>query len=393
MTNIATAQSPDNNTNANEENSTLVRVETDDLEDKIINLETTIRGLEDQLHALGVTTDEHKRELRQQLEDKQSQLVLFSDFLQSANTSVNAMLLSSNLTTYLNDVSSLNNPNNQDLGFSLAVQVEKLLEKNILNGKEKVGGKSKRKFLSFIKGLLNNPITVAIAGVVPAVSSIQSISDLMSNMSFVDKDIRPEDVTVFNNEVKVYVMHYQGLSNAMQEFNFANLATKSKLAQLQNQLRNMAVERIHHLYGEDAFASLDEMELKDIIDKHYNAAKVETILEEAFEKFVEEDGIDYEGAMASKELIFHDFDLARASNVYDQIDALCMEIKMTLQSYQQNLETVLEESKKAGIGDAVKIDSRIEQMNENLEAVLKSLDNAVHIKDVHNRFQRIVNRA
>lgn len=138
-------------------------------------------------------------------------------------------------------------------------------------------------------------------------------------------------------------------------------------------------------------AGLQSSKLSDILDQHYNAAKVEEQMEAVLNSFKEGDKINYFSAFKDKRFLFPDYEISRASSVSDDLDAHASEILDALGDYQQNLEAVLTKSKEAGIGDAAKIDARIQQMRKSLEEVVKSFENAVHTKDVHNKFHRLVN--
>jgi hypothetical protein len=365
-----------------------------DLAGKFSTLEATIKALEAKLSSMESTQGNHPDALKLEVENRIKKATLFADFLQSANTSVNAMLLSSNLSAYLNDVSALNNPTNQDLGFSLAEQVEKVMEKNVFKGRAKIAGQEKGRFMGFVKNILNSPITTAIAGIFPVVSSITSVTNMVAGAALGDKDISVQDVAGFNTDLKVFVAHYEGLAAASYQFNVANITIKAKLDQLQNLLRNIAHDRIDGLYeaGKVDQASLQAAKLSDILDQHYNATKVEVQMQAVLNSFKEGDKINYASALNDKRFLFPDYEIGRASSVSDLLDAHASEILVALGNYQHNLEAVLTKSKEAGIGDGAKIDARILQMRKSLEEVVKSFENAVHTKDVHNKFQRLVNR-
>ncbi len=366
-----------------------------DFAGKLNSLEATIKSLEAKLTSLETANGNQPDALKLEVETRVKKITNFADFLQSANTSVNAMLLSSNLSAYLNDVSALNNPNNQDLGFSLAEQVEKVMEKNIFKGRGKIAGQEKSRFMGFVKNIINSPITTAIAGVFPVVSSIASVTNMVAGAAFGDKDISVEDVAGLSADLKIYVEHYEGLATASYEFNVANITIKAKLEQLQNQLSNIALDRIKAMYEEGKVdeASLAAKKLSDILDQYFNATKVEDQMKILLDGFKDGDKINYSKALADKRLLFPEFEIARASSVADHLDAHASEILLALGNYQQNLEAVLNKSKSAGIGDAAKIDARIQQMRKSLEEVVKSFENAVHTKDVHNKFRRLANHA
>lgn len=363
--------------------------------DKLSTLEATIKSLEAKLATLETTKGNQPDALKLEVEGRIKKITNFADFLQSANTSVNAMLLSSNLSAYLNDVSSLNNPNNQDLGFSLADQVEKMMDKTVFKGRGKIAGQEKSRFMSFVKNIINSPITTAIAGVFPVVTSITSVTNLVAGVALGDKDVTVADVANLSTDLKIYVEHYEGLATASYEFNVANITTKAKLEQLQNQLHNIALDRIKGMYEEGKIdeSALAAKKLSDILDQYFNATKVEDLTKMLLDGFKEGDKINYSKALADKRFLFPEFEIARASSVADHLDAHASEILLALGNYQQNLEAVLNKSKSAGIGDASKIDARIQQMRKNLEGVVKSFENAVHTKDVHNKFRRLANNA
>ncbi|MCO6475670.1 MAG: hypothetical protein J5I94_03570 [Phaeodactylibacter sp.] len=334
---------------------------------------------------------EQQELLHAQFEARNQKIILFSDFLNNANASVNAMLLSNTLTTYLNDVSALNNPTNNDLGFNLTEKVIQVVDETILQGEKKIGRLPKNRFFSFIGKYLGAPAASALSLALPVAQSIQSVSNLITGAALMDDDISVEKITEMNQKLKLYIEHYEGLSEALRKFNIANIGTKGKLEQLKNQLHNIALERSNVLYG-------DDLKIKKIIGKegievfledHFNVNEIENRVRTVSEQYVIDGELALAAAWNDKHLAFPDFEIARSSVVADQIGAIADESINTLMDYQMDIEEVLKRSIEVGISDPAKVNARIEMMRQNLEEVKKSFENAVQVKEVKNKFQRL----
>lgn len=334
---------------------------------------------------------EQQELLYAQFEARNQKIILFSDFLNNANASVNAMLLSNTLTTYLNDVSALNNPTNNDLGFNLTEKVIQVVDETILEGEKKIGRLPKNRFFSFIGKYLSNPVASTLSLALPVAQSIQSVGNLITGAALSDDDISVEKINEMNQKLKLYIEHYEGLAEALRKFNIANIGTKGKLEQLKNQLQNIALERSNVLYG-------DDLKIKKIIGKegievfledHFNVNEIENRVRTVSEQYTVDGQLALAAAWNDKHLAFPDFEIARGSVIADQIGAIADESINTLMDYQMDIEEVLKRSIEVGISDPAKVNARIEVMRQNLEEVKKSFENAVQVKEVKNKFQRL----
>lgn len=356
----------------------------DELSEKMENLES--------LDSNVVELQEAQEEaLQNQLDFQCKKITRMADFMMVANSSISAMQLSNHLSVYLTTVTDLNNPTNTDLGFSLADGLENILQRTIIKGRKRIGGQPASKFSLFVKSLINNPITNALTGVLPVIKTITSITNMVSGVAFSDDDVKVEDLMRFNTQVSTYLQHYEGLATSGEQFQISNLSIQDRLDGLEIKLADLLLTRINTLYPDLDLkeANIRTQGIATTMEEHYSLDKSEEILEKILKDHTIDEQLNHEKALADKRLFFPDFELDRANLIFTEIDGLAKESLKTLRDYQTDIEAVLQHSQEAGIGQAEKIEAHIKRMQAQLTEVEKAFENAVHVKEVRNKFYRL----
>ena len=163
-------------------------------------------------------TKNHLFSLETQLNIRKNKIINTSDFVFSANTSLNAIKLFDALTKYLDEISTLNNPSDSTLGFSLSTQIQEILSKNIIKGKNKLNNGKTNKFVGFVENIIKSPIIETFATSIPVVNSIKTVIDLVIGTATRGNDIDIKDVMAFKTDLKVYLEHYEGLAKIQDDF-------------------------------------------------------------------------------------------------------------------------------------------------------------------------------
>ncbi|NJN33506.1 MAG: hypothetical protein HC817_03875 [Saprospiraceae bacterium] len=198
--------------------------------------------------------------LDKSLKQQRSKIVNTFDFIRGANTSLNAMQVAGSVSSYLDNVGQLNNPTNNELGFSLTDDVLKILDARIL---KKRGLKTNpTKFMGIVKEVMNAPVTTAFTRAIPIVSNIKGVIDLVVNLTATEKNVEVEDLVQLKNELKKYVEHYEGLEQANAAFttNLNNLNVRIDV--LKSILRNYSLERLRPINPSvniDTFRNLTQL--------------------------------------------------------------------------------------------------------------------------------------
>src|SRR6185503_19538979 len=149
-------------------------------------------------------------------ENKQNVLSI-AYFIESANNSVNSLNGLLKKDNYRNKITSLNNPANNELGFSL--------KNEILNALKPLLAKAKRtdskKFKEVIENFLSNPEENGIGSVkknLPALGIFSTVLSLVGNLVVMEKTITQQDLNEFVTKIQQYFVQYEKLNAINEQF-------------------------------------------------------------------------------------------------------------------------------------------------------------------------------
>src|SRR5690606_41261812 len=148
--------------------------------------------------------------MQEQLNQRKNKIVNTAEFVNVSNVSLNAIKQIDATSDYLSKVTSLNNPENMDLGFSLSKKVMEVLNSSVVKGEKKINGIRTNKFLAMVDNIINSPISESISSAVPVVGALKSVVDLTIGTAVQGKDESVEDVTTLKNSLKLNIEHYEG---------------------------------------------------------------------------------------------------------------------------------------------------------------------------------------
>lgn len=313
---------------------------------------------------------------------RKNKIVNTSEFVYVANVSLNAIRQFDATATYLNKISSLNNPANTDLGFSLKEEVNTILAKNIVKGSKKLNGAPSDKFMSFMSNIIESPITDGFASAVPVVGAIRSVIDIVIGTAVQGKDVSLDDVSRLKGSLKVYIEHYEGLALAQEKFdqNLSNLSIRTHA--LTELLNVYTAERVNTLTPNTIQPS-DTTGLTAIINKYYTPKEVS----EKVESIIQPNPTAYERHLVNHRLFYPDYALNQAKFIKDEIESLREEYLLTFKTYQRSLEEVLNKSRK--IGDEKEINKTIAELNRRLATVEKNFNESINVESVNSKFRQL----
>ena len=322
--------------------------------------------------------------LQEQLNQRKNKIVNTAEFVNVSNVSLNAIKQIDATSDYLSKVTSLNNPENMDLGFSLSKKVMAILENEIVKGERKVNGIHSNKFLSLVDNIINSPLSESISSAVPVVGALKSVVDLAIGTAVQGKDVSVEDISKLKSSLKLYIEHYEGLARAQREFdqNLANLdIRKNALVSL---LTQYTIERVNTL-SPNSVRESEDLVLTELINEHYDRRQIESKVEAITAGTSQQ---DLNRLLSDNRLIYPTYALNQAKFIRDEIDALGKEYISIYDSYQQALEAVLIKSK--AIGDAQKIDKKIAELEDRLVMVENNFRESVNINRLNSKFKLLM---
>lgn len=245
--------------------------------------------------------------VKDQVAEKEHYIIQTSEFIRTASKSFRAIDASLAQSAYLNDVITLNNPTNDDLGFSLQSITDNLIKEHILS-KDK-GLSRAGKVNNFVDSLIENPIADIVKSAIPAINTVISF---ISNLSFGSKKITPEDFKNFTEALKKYVEHYEGLADATKEYESNLQQIQIRVAALEIYLEAFAIERMSNLHTEDwIFKQKNVLSFNELLRKYYSDDVIRTKLDGVTENKL--DNIKYNYPITS---------LNRSRYILDELESL-----------------------------------------------------------------------
>ena len=359
------------------------------LRNSIASLKSNYSQFQETLHSISVDMSElTEKELfsdKEQLRQRTEKIVSTAEFVNVANTSLNSIQQFEATSSYLNIVSSLNNPQNMDLGFSLAKEINNVLEETVIKGQNKINGIKSGRFLSFVDNIISSPITESITSAVPVVNSIKSVIDLVMGTAIQGNDVEVEDVAKMKSSLKVYIEHYAALAKAQTEFeqNLANLNIRKDA--LTSLLGQFSSERINTLSPNTISDPDNVKDLNTVLLDHYEKENVQ----QQVNAIINENPNNPEITLNDNRLFYPNYAISQAKLITDEIDALTKEYISAYDSYQKRLVEVLNNSKQNNIGDAAKIDDKIKELDSSLNNTIYSFKQGVNNKRLSSKFKNL----
>jgi hypothetical protein len=199
-------------------------------------------------------------------------------FIESANNSVNSLTSLLKKDNYRNKITTLNNPVNNELGFSLKNEILAALKPILDKVKKTDGGK----FKEVIENFLTNPEENGIKSVkkyLPSLGILSTVLSLVGNLVIVEKSITREDLNKFIAKVQQYFYQYEKL-NAINE-QFAGMVQKmlDRSDEIKEDLREFLVECITTLNHTLTKPVLNDMTVESLLQKYYDPQKLQIWLD------------------------------------------------------------------------------------------------------------------
>ncbi|MDY0779927.1 hypothetical protein [Tenacibaculum sp. IB213877] len=328
-------------------------------------------------------TDAELFGLQKQLEQRRKKIISTTEFVFAANSSLNAIKQLDATSDYLNQISSLNNPDNTDLGFSLSEEITTILQQKIIKGNKKINGVKSSKFLLFVDNIIKSPITQSITNAIPVVSSIKSVVDLVIGNALKGKDVTINDVVEFKKSLQVYLKHYEALARAQLEFeqNLGNLDVRKEGLVLL--LTQYTTERIHTLNPSVANIS-QKQSLTQLINSFYTKENIQ----QQVDAIISLQPSNYNQHLLNNKLAYPTYALNQAKFIRDEVEALSKEYVSIFTAYQVSLQKVLNDSK--SIGDATKIDNKSHELERKLNEVKTAFNDNLNMYKLNVTFKNLM---
>lgn len=208
--------------------------------------DTTIKKIMDDLQKVADSDKQNAKAIEQlslgrELDNITKYDLIKNNLIQAAETyyllNKKIIDLKSRTTTSNLDVfiTSLNNPESKELGFSLSDRVVELVEKIILKGKNDKNERN-TKLVESTKSIINSPIFKSFTSLTPPLAIASSVMNFLHSVSQSNKAINHKLLMEFEKELNKYVIYYTALNDANQKFEFGLNFNKDQLSLLQDNM-------------------------------------------------------------------------------------------------------------------------------------------------------------
>ena len=307
--------------------------------------------------------------------DNKPGILSIAYFIESANNSVNSLTSLLKKDNYRNRITTLNNPVNNELGFSLKGEILLALKPILDKVKKTDGGK----FKDVIDNFLSKPEENGIKSVkkyLPSIGIFTTILSLVGNLVIVEKSITKEDLDKFTDKVQKYFYQYERLNAINEKFGEQVAKLLERSDEIKVDLREFLVECIMTMNPATGKTILKEMPVEILMQKYYDPQKLQAWLDTCNNRY---EGYLYpHDAPTSVKLIAagikriqKEFETMYNEN-YGEMKELIASLKTTIPNLDENrlnktsneIELLYNESRQADV-----INFNIIQVNERMGIV------------------------
>ncbi len=311
-----------------------------------------------------------------------------ANFIEAFNGSLDKLELSIKNAEYFTMISSLSNPNNEELGFKLESVILKLVDDKIIKGNSKFNNKNPSRFKQFITKIFNNPLTNVLTSLVPGVSTIKSAVDLVLTTSVQDPSVDVNSITDFQQGLQKYGQHYEKLAEANKNLssNVQNLRVKTDA--LRKLTNDFVKDLVVSLYKSGSVPDLNTLEFGEVIEKYYTYSRVqETILQLERTNKTSNGNLDYE-ELLEKHVLYSSLARNKVNFITENLETLSNEYISAMNENHEAVIQILKDAKELTEKDEL-IDAKIASLDENYTGLIKAYSSKIEIPKLKSRLNAI----
>lgn len=199
-------------------------------------------------------------------------------FIESANNSVNSLNGLLKKDNYRNKITTLNNPSNNELGFSLKTEILAALQPLLAKAKKT----DNAKFREVMENLLSNPEENGLSSVkqyLPAAAIFSSVISLVGSLVISEKKITKNDLNQFTAKVMQYFSQYEKLNAINEQFARQVENLLERIEETKQDLKDFLIECVCTFHKAMPKQELKEMPAELLIQKYYDPQKLQAWLD------------------------------------------------------------------------------------------------------------------
>ena len=311
-----------------------------------------------------------------------------ASFIYAFNNGLNGLEASLAYVDYANAINELNNPQNNELGFSLESDIVNLIQNQITGKLRKFRSRKSARFLKIVSNIIRNPITQSLVSSVPAVNSINSVNNLVHNLVVQHRGVSPQQLLTFQQGLRKYVEHYDNLSALNKVLAVSNENLKVKTEALRKLTNEFVKEMVVTLYNNQSLEALQKKSLNNIINEYYTYSRVLRQIETIEKKYQVGGSLNYNRIIRDKRVGYSLLALNKIEFITGEIEKISSEYLTALEEYHKNIVLVLMNAYKLSKNTS-KIDQKIKLLNQQFEKVKINYAKQVDLKTILSRLHEI----
>lgn len=321
----------------------------------------------------------------------QRNLVSSVEVFDMLNQRLNILEALSQTEEYQNILVDLNNPANENLGFSYNKKVLALMDQYIAANARRDRGR----IVEAARMVLENPLVQTMAGpAAPILGVSNSLLSFASTLFVSRTDIPQENVTRFRDEMMQFTQYYARLNELNRNFALGIDGYQIQTANLQSKLRDFVVQNIQ-ASGRTIDPNL-ERRSKSTSDYlttlflTYNSGSVREYLVKLEREAMENGVINYGKLIRSGNLIEMNKRVGEVIFLYKEFEYLYSQYISLVEKNNREMVLVLQEAMAKKLSDDNnKVRQQIDRLSKVKEATVESINKAINLPRIKNEVDKL----
>lgn len=317
-----------------------------------------------------------------------SNVVYSVELFRALNQRLNTLDALNQLESYQQILVDLNNPANENLGFSYNKKVTDLIMNNIQT-------KKKNRLMELTNMVLNNPILKGVTSLTPILGIGNSIFGVVSSFAAQDDRISTESLQAVKDGLDKYSMFYGTLNEANATFQ-RNLGTyRIGVSNLHNKIKDFVIKNLK----EGGFTTGLEQKPNESVGE-YLSRVFEVYNREAVESYflgLENKNKDSKGAIKYETLLKNNTALINMNkrtdeviDIYKGFEDIYRQYVAMIEKNNDTMQEILSIADKQNLTDSKsKVTEQKEKLKAEKDKGIRSINNAININELKNIVERL----
>jgi hypothetical protein len=317
-----------------------------------------------------------------------SNVVYSVELFRALNQRLNTLDALNQLESYQQILVDLNNPANENLGFSYNKKVTDLIMNNIQT-------KKKSRLMELTNMVLNNPMLKAVTSLTPILSVGNSIFSVVSSFAAQDDRISTESLQNVKDGLDKYSMFYGTLNEANATFQRNLGSYRIGVSNLHNKIKDFVVKNLK----EGGFTTGLEQKPNEPVGE-YLSRIFEVYNRDAVEAYflgLENKNKDSKGAIKYETLLKTNTALINMNKRTDEVIDIYKDFENTYRQYiamidknNDTMQEILTLADKQNLTDSKsKVTEQKEKLKQEKDKGIRAINNAININELKNIVERL----